>query len=464
MEEEKDELAKFIRNRLVQSDDADDDWDLPDLEVWRQAKEQIANQVTVSEKRDRKWAILWFTLALLLSSLLYIGYLTRKNQNLIKQVQEQAFAMVDLQDHNHELSRQLAAVLPTPNLKEEVDLSAITAKVSPNRLHQKVKLMDVQEPPIQPQMNSGKEPSHGDLKVTAPEKSLEYPIQVETKPLNPALLMPERHLLSQTEFLRVLPFKSRQWAPSAVERVNENNWEIGVHLGLSSLQILTAANLGKEDNEVEQLEQTQTETFHLHLAYSSKTNWWIKAGVQYGEYAYENSYQLKTEYDESKEYTKPDGTVVNTVQLRTSYANLGGTQQVEIDVPDDADLKTGDLTLVDVFEKQRIKAWQFPISLEYRLRNKRLGWQLHAGLLASFWTLEWAEAYGTFESSKYESAIKFEEKLLDSKTTQMLLGIQGGMGVHYQMSQRLHLRADLLFQYQKEAQRQNVELGIGYQF
>jgi hypothetical protein len=191
---------------------------------------------------------------------------------------------------------------------------------------------------------------------------------------------------------------------------------------------------------------------------------WIKSGVRYSNYFYKNNFQFKTEYDNSREYEKPDGTLANELSLQISNGYFRTTQNVALDIPDDSELETGDWIFGEFEETQRIKTWQVPLGIEYRQRKNKLGWQMEAAAVLNIIEYSDAEIESNVQSTQKIFSTEIVNNKYDSSVTTLLFSAQAGLGLHYQINKNLNLRADVIFQYNPYFTSQNIQMGVGYSF
>jgi len=206
----------------------------------------------------------------------------------------------------------------------------------------------------------------------------------------------------------------------------------------------------------------QIPPYQLHLAYSLKKNWWLKTGFRYSNYSYTNKFQFKTEYDKSKEYEKDDGTFANTVPLQTNNGHFNTRQDIEVNLPNDNALETGDWLFGEFEETQQISLCQMPLGIEYRKENHKLGWQIGASALLNMMSFSDVQLAGEIQSTQDKFATEIVNKEYGSSTTKLLLGAEGSVGLHYRLNKRFTLRTDALFQYNSNFQSRSIQVGVAY--
>jgi hypothetical protein len=103
------------------------------------------------------------------------------------------------------------------------------------------------------------------------------------------------------------------------------------------------------------------------------------------------------------------------------------------------------------------------LAVEYRNDNNKLDWHIGAGGVLTRMQYD-AEPIVAFVSTiDKELETKFLEKESQSADIKYLMGIQGNLGLHYQLNKNLMLRGDIMFQYNRYLSGQTYQLGISYQ-
>jgi outer membrane protein W len=247
---------------------------------------------------------------------------------------------------------------------------------------------------------------------------------------------------------------------------SHSNVELGVSYGLLNLQTSTISYVGGKDQDEEDLEpyeEISTTATQVHLAYGINDNWWIKTGARYMGYSTEKEYEFEVEYDASNDRLDDSGKLVSDIKLDVKNELFPAIQTLSIVVNDDPNLSTGDALFGEIYEEQAITLWQFPLAVEYRNDNNKLDWHIGAGGVLTRMQYD-AEPIVAFVSTiDKELETKFLEKESQSADIKYLMGIQGNLGLHYQLNKNLMLRGDIMFQYNRYLSGQTYQLGISYQ-
>ena len=247
-----------------------------------------------------------------------------------------------------------------------------------------------------------------------------------------------------------------------VKKRNKN--EIGISYRFSFFRLSTALFFEEDSEKLEQTVENSSPFYQLHYAHSIKPNWWFKTGVGFTNYSYSSNFQFKTQYDKTKEFEKPDGTKANKLSLRADNGFFRSAQDIQIDIPNNTDLKTGDWIFGELEEIQQMNIWQVPIGVEYRQRNIKFGWYAEASMVFNFLTFSKRDLNGKIQSTQADFPTKIVNKTYNYANSKIVIGIQGGVGLSYRLNRNLSLRTDLLFHYNSRFFNQNIQAGVGYQF
>ena len=466
MENKNDKLSNFIRNRLQSEKDTNDNWDKPDVSIWKKAKSQF----TPPKKDRRKVLPFWFYSILLgmlfLVSILSNWHLLKLKNNVKEELEEQIEIVTHLKEEVTEglIKQQIQEQQEAFTIKEiqlsngKLVLENEKIKTEWNKLRQQYQGLLILNKEIEESLRSE------NVKIDEKQSFVINGKRIE-KNLNVNRI--ELLRLSANSFLLTNNLEPIKLDLPTIEIAETSKpkkvIEIGLNYGLSILKVPSSIMFNKNKETSKVTNEVLASTYHLHLAYSLKKNWWLKTGVRHSNHFYTNNFQFKSEYDKSKEFVTPDGTIANKLPIQTSNGYFRTNQNIEIKIPDNVVLDSGDWVFGEFEEKQRIRTLQIPIGLEYRQRNKRFGWQIEASALFNRMTFSNIELKGKIQSTQSEFPTKIVNKVHDSSTSKLLFGVQGGVGLHYQINRRFTLRSDVLFQYNPYFLNQNIQLGLGYQ-
>ncbi|MEN0046110.1 MAG: hypothetical protein AAF806_03515 [Bacteroidota bacterium] len=467
MENNNDKLSHFIRNRLQSVEDANEDWDVPDGAVWKNAKSQLLPP----KKEKKKVPFYWFVgiglAILLLLSLFYNWHLMQLKDRGEEQLKEQAAVVAQLKEQ----LLQEKQLFQSQNEENQIVINELQVenirlveaneqlKIEKQQFEEQYEESLLIQDNLENSITSLVENIENEQNTT--NTSTFKPLEKELLPL----LSPSINTIQSGTNSKLLPAIANNTKVLKPDKsINEKKHELGFNSGFSSLRVPTSFSFGKEEKKLEQITENFTPSYQFHYGYSFKKDWWLKTGIRHYGYSYTNQFQFKTAYDKSKEFEKPDGSVANELQVQTANAGFQTTQNVVIDIPNDTNLETGDFLFGEFEEQQRINVWQVPIGVEFRQQTKKLGWQLETGLLFNIFTALETELSGNIQSTQSELPLKILDKADDSASSKFVLGVQGGIGLNYQIQKQWLLRADLLFQYQPNFSNQIFQMGVGYQF
>lgn len=464
MKEHNNELSKFIKNRLAADVETNDDWDKPDASVWENAQAQLT-----PPQKDRKRAIpFWFYgLALgflLVASLFYNWHLVQWQKETQKQMNEQTKVIAQLQ-------HQASANLEKQQIQAAQNSSTIEKlQLANSELVQENKQLNTECQQIQQRyqtlLSTPTELNDVPELVKSNESISAFDPLIETSNTSKKEVF---EVANELPFLALNPIVAaadlaEMRFPTRLVNQPRESFELGLNYGVSMLRLPSMVEFKGDKKTLEKTNQLVAPMYQLHVGYALNKNWWLKTGLHYARYSHKNDVQFKTEYDKSKEFTKPDGTVVNEFQIQTNTAAFRSSQDIQIDIPDDVDLKTGDFIFGTFDEKQRVQLWQIPLGIVYRQQNRRLGWQVEGGMLLNQMIFSDTEFEGKIQSTQNEFSTKIISKVQDSSSSQLLLGTQVGIGANYQLYQNLTLKTGALFQFNPHFFNQNINMGLSFQF
>lgn len=465
MQEHNDELSKFIRNRLQSAMDANENWDKPDAVVWENAQAQLP----LPQKEKKRVIPFWFYgLALtlfLLAALFYNWHASQLEKGMQKQLNEQIKIIAQLEKQvTADFEKQQSQVAKNALAVEKLQLTNSTLVQENEQLNKECQQIQQQYQTL--------------LSVPSDLKNvLKLAESNESNSINKSLAKasktPEINPQEETEALPYLAINPIVAAAldlpevrfsTMIKKKPRGRFELGVNYGFSMLRLPSTIEFKEDKKTLKETNKVAAPMYQLHFGYSLNKNWWLKTGVHYAHYLYKNNFQFKTEYDKSKEFIKPNGTVANELEIETNTGYFRSSQGIQIDIPDDADLKTGDFVFGTFEEKQRIQLWQIPLGIVYRQQNRKLGWQIEGGILFNKMTFSDTAFKGTIQSTQNEFSTEIINKIEDSSTSKLLLGTQAGIGANYQLSQKWVLNTGVLFQFNPHFLNQNIRVGLSYQF
>ncbi|MFT4973044.1 MAG: hypothetical protein ACI9JY_002250 [Saprospiraceae bacterium] len=472
MEDNDDKLSNFIRKKLQTVVGNNDAWDMPDASVWQKAKLGFLQP----EKERKRISSFWFYgllgAILLLLSVLYNWRLVQTKNQVKEQFEEQSEIVAQLKEQLAE-DNKTQQILYGQNLniikKLRLDNERLVQENEQmNKERKQLKhrfqtliytqhdLINKTELSIQQKEPNGPEQSLSKQTI-APEKNQSSEI-IKLSPL------PINHIYNKPQSELVFLFSPEPKPLKFPKEEQRNKNELGINFSLSFLRMPSSLVLEKGEKKMEQTTEDFAPSYYLYYAHSIKNNWWLKTGVAYANYSYTNNFQFKSEYDKSKEFEKSDGTLANELPFQTENGYFRTTQNIQMDIPDNANLETGDFIFGEFEESQRINAWSFPFGVEYRHQKNKFGWQIETSLLLNLLTFSETNLSGKIQSTQTELPIEIVNKTYNPSSSKLLFGVQGGIGLNYRLYKNLSLRADVLFQYNPHFLNQNIQMGLGYKF
>ena len=472
MEDNNNKLSRFIKNRLQAVKGTNDSWDKPDDDVWENAKSQF----TPLQKDRKRILPFWFyglcLGVLFLLSLFYNWHLVQLKNQVKEQLEEQSEIVSHLQEQVSEgIKKQQVQTEQKVNTIEKLQFDNARLLREKEQTNEKWKQTQRQYHALLNTyhvLNSERALLRREKMLSIEKSRLAKNENVIEKSARDNKIelthLPSKLIFVQPNLEPLYLGLPKMKTAAIDKKEQQGKVEIGLHYGLSVLKVPSIIDFNKDKKSLDQTNEVYAPMYYLHVAYSLKKNWWFKTGVSHSNYFHANSFQFKTEYDKSKEFEKPDGTLANELPLHTSNGYFSTTQNIEVNIPDDVALETGNWIFGEFEETQRIRAWQVPLGIEYRQRNNKFGWQIGASALLNMMTFSDTELEGKIQSTQNEFPTKIVNKQYDSSTTKLLLGAQGDIGLHYQLSRKLTLRADVVFQYNPYFLSHNIQMGLGYQF
>lgn len=439
-------MEDFLRNKLNEFEESNDGWDRPDAGVWERAQGQI---IAAPKSTLKPKSLVWAGVLALL--LLMAGYTWHLQQQL-------ADLQSDLKTQHEKLTQQQLLAKENHNAEMRELTSAHEKLQSANASITKKnegleKLVKQQQATI-----SSLKTNYQSLQKTnhkADKTSIAGIQPIETADL--AVIESQNPKAVSLENMTLLPAKAialeSSELPTLVVPVKtvlpQKHWpkfEVGYEYALLGLKIPVQADF-KDLNAIS-TPASKTVFTHAHgvyFAYSPKRNWFVRTGLRTAQMTLEQSQESGVYYDKSSEYLKPNGTTANDISLavRTPYSEL--ESEITLDIPQDANLKTGDWLVFGTYERLRQRYYQVPLGISYFHGNKRLQWQLQGGMQWNKVVFDdyFLKAY-VWSKTKVLPVDKVKVLTKDVPSTQYL-SAYAGIGLNYQLTQSWHLRSGLAY-------------------
>ncbi len=472
-------MEDFLKNKLNEFEDSNDGWDRPDPQVWEQAQGQILAPVTPVGMTSTFVKAGVVLLLLMMGG--YIWYLQQQKNDL-------QIAFDGQGEQLEQLSQELASV-EEKNLAEHQGLA-----LKNEELHAENTAISNKNAALQKQFQQQQQVisllnNKNKSLLKARNQAVALHVLQKDNPLNSQVPSQEKnetpltltslniHLLPEKQFLlHSEPLKTPEVPVQTIPNIQRwEQFELGYEYALLGLKIPIQSDFKDLNSTANTVNKTVTTNSHgVYFAFSPKRNWFVRTGLRTAQMTLEQTSEAGVYYDKSSEYLKPNGTTANDISLnvRTPYSEL--ESEITLDIPQDANLKTGDWLLFGTYERIRQRYYQVPIGVSYFQGLGRLQWQVQGGVS---WNKVVFDDYflKAYVQSKTNDLPVAKVKVLtkDVPATQYM-GAYAGLGLNYRLTQSWHVRTGLTYSYDfnnKSNKFSNskgitsaINLGLNYRF
>ena len=491
MKNKSDNLENFIKNKFNELDGQSDGWDVPDADVWGQA----VNRMPVATQPAAFYKMPFLKLAAGAVLLLLAGgymFLLNQKVNTLETALNQQKIIIEKSDeqilNNEKETGELIA--ENKHLKKENNLikkektvlekTSIEQRRTINFLKNKNEIIQEKK----------KERSFFKKEIIENEKAAEKNLlnlptdQEEFRNLaNRNALAPD--LLNLKDLVNLTPTTinnlnipsnifSKKITP--IKKRNKKI-EIGYEYNFSKIKIPSVQDF----KDIKTIDKNSANNvfnvkFHgLNMAFSPKRNLFIKTGFRKAVFDTHQNIKTGWYYDKDQEYTKPDGTVGNNLALAMNTPYSKQESAINIDVPEDVDIKSGDVLVVHLEEYQTVESYQVPLGLQYFFSENRLQWFLEGGL-------QWNKmVFSDYKLTAEIEDVKSDQWEVDGidyfskpSFSDQFFSAYGGLGINYHLIGNWQIRAAYNCQFNfiknkkefsnSELNSTSINLGLNYRF
>ena len=473
-------MEDFFKNKFNDPDSSTDGWDIPDTAVWERAKQQIV-------LTNKLGYFTWKSLAIISGITVFLflsGYLWWQNHeiktlkielNQQKEKNEQALKTHDSLEkkYEEEKSRLLTEKEYVGNEKKLIteQMEKLEETVSQQRaVISQLKSKEVVSAVNARSANNTEIVKENKIEILPSEKE---ETKQSVKVQNLKYLQQKSSLL----YLSKIPELNTSTQIKPVKK-KKGTFEIGYEYAWTNVKM--PANRDFKDLK-STAENSTKNIFNAHtnginFAFSLNRNLFITTGFRGTSFEMEQNLKTGLFYDESKEYQKTDGTTGNDFELNlnTPYAVQRST--IGVNVPEDKDLKSGDVLVIYLQESQKIRSYQVPLGLQYFFGLQNLQWYLEGGMQWNKTVVSDYQIITKFEDDKSEEL--FVEKIeYDSQPSfsKQFISTYARVGLNYKLAHNWYARAGYQYQFNfiknnlkgvssTELNSTSINLGLNYRF
>lgn len=478
MNEQNDNFDEFLRKKIHELDASKDGWDRPDAKVWAQAQKEILPYPSMKKRRGLGWII---SLALLL--LLTFGgilfYLNRQVNRLKKTtlVQQEILAQTKDQLTNKYLNEQQLA-----QVEREQEAQEKKWEAEKYQLEQQVKKQQAQiqrlETLVQQQQNKLLSAVDATWSANVPAQALIAQSQEEN------LQQDIRALFKAPTQLKAFTPNDQANLHSVASPVFDTKqpgrrpkWEVGYTYGLQDLNFPTTGDFFGEKSKSYLIGDNiqHAGTYGSTLGFAPAKKLWLQIGFRRTKATVNRSWKVDGYYDKSTEYEKPDGSRGNDLSfgLRSPYSEVSGA--IKIEVPEEADLESGNWFGALVDEQLELTYYQIPVGIAYVLGENRLQWRLQGGLQWNWMNFKGYELSSEIAIADGPLAIDKIELGTQPENNTQFLGMYAGLGIDYRIGPHWYANFGLAAQYgflststqdfsTADLITREIKLGLNYRF
>jgi len=438
-----DNIGDFFRNNLNKPDNSGDAWDRPDTNVWADAQAEIFAEET-EEKRSFAW--LWLLAFLLISSVIgtYIWSLKKQVLELEKTTEKQKIAVKE--QEKRILNLEQNAQLIKQNHSEKIEnLKAEQVAILEEKEIVQKELLSHQNSIFQLQKENERFEKQRELVQKLPStKTLEVRTQ-DSK----LFLKPISSLTNSIKDLAVTDLAKMPALTIAklIKKEKAERGKLKITYDYSFLNLkMPATNVEKEESKsIFNVENAVylAPVHGLSIAYSPKKNLYIRAGIQQTKGKTERIWKISEEYDKSGEYLDAEGKVNNDLNYTFNTPYVAHDGAINVKIPEETELEDKANLYAEISDYQVFDYKKFSLGAEYLLGQKKLQWQLNAGLS---WNSLSFEEYFSKANVKVNGEFLAIEKVginQKSESNKSFMGLYSGIGLNYNISSHWSVGANL---------------------
>lgn len=469
MKEQNHNFEDFLRKKLHEIGGNYTDWDKPDAEVWKAAKQHISS-FGMRKRIVLTILILLFSLGILLLLGLWIGNLkikvTQLNEELTVQKMALQQACTDLNELQTRLNQELIFKSRTQekiNPKSKIFKAQTTGIYSPanpeftsipqiqtNQFLSWVVPTDTIDAITQTNLESK---ALAEYDTIANEQNLPflYPNKV------PILQNNQRVL---TLLTRITPLKNKP-----------HLFELGYSHGVMDFKFHPKSNLDivpiSSNFEYPGMAVKETSN-EFYLAYSPIRNWWVKLGFSDIPITLEYNEFTIFPYDKSKESISfdnalsPNGFIGQVSINHSSFVN----SDIEsiLYFYHSSNFMDGDRIPLSYKVQDKFRLLHIPLNMEHRFGNTRVQGLIYSGLSWNQIRYEDFIINDLKNTGNKKSIITEIETNPKSRQHKQYFGAQAGLGLNYHFSKHWFARVDLLYRVDAFHHYRDFKLGLGHRF
>lgn len=462
MADDKNNLEDFFKRRINDFDSPNDGWDLPDEDVWSQAKIHFPNHPQ-KKRSDRK---LMFIVLFLLILGMITGYVFYLQNELVKKSNEFDLAKKEIKNKNNTITilEKTIAKVQEDLIQEKINTQNATSSLTQSQ-QTNTKTIFNQSKNSQVLKNENQKWIGELMKTPSDLASFR-----EAKSLSPKEVDASFNSSEDT---------SRVSTVSTVASITSLNYPIPNELSLLKLEVLPVINLSiampyRERSEIgidfihrnfempleydfEKLEKEDygkkdwsfpinTRGFQVRLSFEFFSNLWLTSGWRRTRGGFDKIFSDKLIYDKSSEYINDKGETVNEFDITTqsSFSDSGST--INFEIPDGTSINNGDFILTDWNYAQEYTFTQIPLGINYFIGKNKLKWNLQGGI---GWNRVTFSEYFEKTQLSYDNEflpIKNDGKTKRNEFKTRFMNIYGGVGFDYALNKYWMIRSAFIFE------------------
>lgn len=461
MADHKNKLEDFFKNRINDFDSTEDDWDLPDENIWKNAQTQFP-----IHPQKKTWNRRLGALTLLAFMLVVAGsYIYFLKKDLSKKSNEIEIAQIEIENKNNTITNlekevsKIESELKKVKLNKQNGITSLTQKQQISTktiLSQKKTIQDLQN---ENQILDGELILKQSNLVSKTENKI---FQKENLNSNLAIKKSKEILGSVTPIdfsfkeiqngfpLKKLDLESTFNLVFPKPKKKKGKFEIGFSYSLLNFEIPLVYDfkkLKKEDFGKNEL------TFPINskggifqIAYAIRPNFWITTGIRRTSGGFEKSFADKLIYDKSGEYLDDEGKTINEFEITTQTGFSDAGSSIDFEIPNGTTINDGDFLETKWNYSQQYKFTHIPIGVNYFVGKNKLKFFLSGGF---GWNKVSLGEYFVEAQLSYDNEILPIKENKESKknevSSQFINGF-AGVGLNYQLTPNWNARTSFILE------------------
>lgn len=483
MADNKNNLEGFFKNRINDFEASNDGWDLPDENIWENARTHFPKYPQREIWNWRLGVLILLTFALISAG----GYIYFLKKDLTQKAIETEIAKNETEKHNNTITnlKNKVTEIETELNKQKINYNnTITSLTQEQQYSTKTNL--TQKETIQILQNENQKLKEEIISIQSnfvvndesdislnensvvdfSQKELAQVIPITFSSMKLKNDFPIHRLDLESEFQVIFP----------KQKTENRKFEIGLNYSSMSFEIpldydfekLEKEDFGKKDWSFP-LNSTGGK---LHFAYKVRPNLWITTGLRRTTGGFEKSFSDKLIYDKSGEYLDDEGKTINEFEINTQSGFGDAGSAINFEIPTGTDIENGEFVETKWNYSQQYKFTHIPIGVNYFIGKNKLKWFLKGGI---GWNKVSFGEYSVEAQLSYDNEIlpiRNNEKKEFEASLQFMNGYAGA-GLNYKLSDDWLARTSFVLEknfiqnnkiLNSNALNKVFEIGINYRF